>query len=163
MSAIARTVRRINQFLHLLASLLLVSLMLLTVADVVSRRLWNQPFGWTVELTQLAMVLIVYLALGYAEHEGDHISLDLVYTRLSARVQRILLMFDSLAGVTVMAFIAWALVSYANVLDSGGYVTSVLGIPLRPIALLAAGGSLLFCVAMVITLMKAARHGGGTQ
>lgn len=162
MSAIARTVRKINQFLHLLACLLLFSLMLLTVADVVSRWLMNQPFGWTVELTKLAMVLIVYLALGYAEHEGDHIAIDLVYTRLPQRVRRILLTVDSLAGVTVMAFIAWALVRYANVLDSGGYVTSVLGIPLRPVALVAAGGSLLFCVAMVVTLMKAARHEGGT-
>lgn len=150
-------VRRVNQYLHYVAGLALVLLMAITVIDVVGRAAFNRPFSGTVELTQLAMVVVVYLGLGYAEHEGDHIAIDIVYDMVGRGVQLLLTVLGGVFGLVVIGLMTWHLYRFAEVLSGGGYTTSVLDIPQRPVVLIAAGGAAMFILALASTAVLALR------
>jgi len=159
-------VRRVNLAMHYVAGATLVALMLLVVADIVGRRFFGRPLRGTVEIVEMAMVLIIYLGLGYAEHEGDHVSLDLVYNRLGARTRSALSVITGVFGLGVMGLVAWQLWEFAGVLRAGQYTTGVLRIPQAPIAIVAVAGAGLFILAMatnVVAAIRAARRGPGPQ
>jgi TRAP-type C4-dicarboxylate transport system permease small subunit len=143
--------------MHYVAGAMLLALMLLTVIDVVGRSFFNTPFGGTVELTEMAMVVIVYLGFGHAQHEDDHVSVDIVYVNLRRRAQLVLTVFNGFFGVFVIGLLTWNLYQFAATLDGGGYTTAVLKIPQGPVALVGVGGAVMFVLALASTAVLALR------
>ncbi len=153
---------RINLWLQRISGVVLVAIMMITVVDVVSRWLLNQPVEGTVELTGLAMVVIVFLALGGAEHHGGHISIDLVFERLPKRWRRALQIFVGLVSFLLLMVIAWQLYIYAGRLEAGGYITGrpVLGlvrVPTYPLAFVAVAGILAYALAVLSNVVALIR------
>ena len=72
----------------LLGGLMLAALVPLTVLDIALRYLLNAPIRGTFELTQLAMVGVAFLGLGEAQARMEHITIDLLHTRLSSTLAR---------------------------------------------------------------------------
>ena len=54
----------------------LALLAIVTFADVIARYAFNRPFSFTVEVTELAMGLIVYFGVGLTTHETGHVAVD---------------------------------------------------------------------------------------
>ncbi len=154
-------IRRVNRWMHWIAGATVVGLMFLTVIDVVGRRFFNRPFQGTVELTQLAMVIIIYLGFAYAEHKGDHISVDIIYTRLRRGIQLVLNALVSVFGIVLVAFLAHRLYTYSGVLEGGGYTTPTRGIPMAPFALVAVFGAIMFVLALLDTAINSMRRTRG--
>lgn len=154
---ITSAIRRVNRWLHYIAGVTLVLMMSVTVVDIIGRQFFNRPFRGTVELTEMAMVVIIYLGFGYAEHEGDHISVDIVYTWLGRGVQQVLTVFASLAGVVVVGLLIWHLYQFAERLTMGGYTTAVWSIPQGPVALIGVAGAVMFILALASTAALALR------
>jgi TRAP-type C4-dicarboxylate transport system permease small subunit len=144
-------IHRLNRWMHYAAAGVLVVLTMITVANILGRALFNRPVPGTIELTEMLMVLIVYMGFGYAEHQGDHISVDLLYER-SGRTARLgLTVLNGLVGFFVMGLVAWQLYQYAGVLSGGGYESSILKVPQAPLALIAVGATVVFVLAMLAT------------
>lgn len=150
-SGLVGVVQRVNRLLHYAAGGVLIVLTMITVVNIVGRAMFNTPVPGTVEVTEMLMVLIVYLGFGYAEHQGDHISVDLLYERSGWKVRRVLTVVNGLVGFFVMGIVAWQLYQYAGVLSRGGYESSILQVPLAPLALIAVGATVLFVLAMLAT------------
>jgi TRAP-type C4-dicarboxylate transport system permease small subunit len=150
-------VRAVNRWLHLAAGLLLLLVMLVTIVDIVGRTLFDSPFRGTVELTEMAMVAIVYLGLGYAAHEGDHISVDLVDSQIGPRMQLALAVFTGVFGAAVIGLLTWNLARFAARLDAGGFTTAVLEIPQGTVAQIAVVGGGMLVLALVGTAALALR------
>ncbi len=131
--------------------------MLVTVTDVVGRRFLNSPFRGTVELTEMTMIVIIYLGFGHAEHEGDHISVDIVYTKLRRKAQLALTVFKGVFGVFMIGLLTWNLYQFAGILDGGGYTTAVWRIPQGPVALIGVVGAVMFVLALASTAVLALR------
>lgn len=140
--------RRVNQWLHWIAGTAVVLLMVMTVVDVIGRRFFDSPFRGTVELTQLLMVVIIYLGFAYAENHGDHIAVDVVYVRFRRTLQLIVTAVTSIFGIAAIGLLAYRLYLYSGVLSGGGYTTPTRGIAQAPFALIAMGGAALFAIAM---------------
>ena len=149
---------RVNRWTHWLAGATVVGLMFLTVIDVVGRRFFGRPFQGTVELTQIAMVIIIYLGFAFAEHNRDHISVDIVYSRLRRGIQLVLSVLTSAFGIVLIGLLAYRLYAYSGVLRGGGYTTPTRGIPLAPFALIAVGGAVLFALALVDSAVASVRR-----
>jgi TRAP-type transport system small permease protein len=149
--------RMLNKLLHYVAGAVAVALMFTIVLHVLGRQFFARPVPGTVELTQMAMLVMVYLGLAYAEHEGDHISIDIVYTHLPRTVQLVLSVITGLFGVLVMAVVAWRLYDFTGVLERGGYTTAILKIPQSPVALVGVVGMVFFIFALLTSVVKAAR------
>src|SRR5690606_4986095 len=120
--------------LHIAAGVVMLALLAWTVADIVGRTFFNSPMRGTVELTELAVVVLVYLGLSYAESRDSHIAVDLLYLQLGVRGQLALRVFGGLVSLVVIALMTWRLSVFAGQLEAGSYTTGILRLPLYPVA-----------------------------
>ena len=168
MDTFLRATKSVNRGLHYVSGALITVMMLFTVYNILGRWLFNQPLGGTVELTQLSMVAIVYLAFAYAQQNDDHISVDLLYIRFGKRGQAVMDAIAAGISFVVLALIAWRLYAYSETLQLGGRTTATRRIPLYPMAYVAIVGTVAFVLALVSTVVERAREaraesGTGTE
>jgi TRAP-type C4-dicarboxylate transport system permease small subunit len=157
-----RAATAVDRALHYVAGALIIAVMALTVYNILGRWLFNEPFRGTVELTQLAMLGIVYLGMAYAQDKGNHIAVDLLYNKMPTPVRVAMDWFATLLSLAILAALAWQLYKYSQVLDRGGRVTASRGIPLFPAAYVGIVGIAAFALAFVrssIDRVRAYREG----
>ena len=144
----------INRFLTHVGSIALAVLMFLTVADVFGRYLFNRPVPGTFELTEMSMVLIVFMALGLAQHHTEHISLDLAYNYFPGRLKAMTDIFVEAVNLVIVVGITWQLYEYSVRMSEGNYTTAVLELPIHPFVLLAIAGTASYALAILCDLGK---------
>ena len=83
MDAVVRANGRVTLWLARIATAALAIIAVVTFCDVIGRYVFNRPFIFTVELTEIAMAVVVYFGVGLVTHEDAHISADVVTLRLS--------------------------------------------------------------------------------
>jgi TRAP-type C4-dicarboxylate transport system permease small subunit len=157
---VTRAIHAVNTSLHYVAGALIVGVVVITVYNVVGRWLFDAPLRGVVELTELAMVGIVYLGMAYAQQRDSHITVNLLYQRLGRRWRAAVDAFAAAVGVVVVALIAWRLYAYAEVLEAGGRTTASRRIPLYPLAYLAIVGLTAYVIALVTTVVRSLRDAG---
>jgi len=128
--------------------------MLLTVADVAGRYFLNRPVTGTFELTELFMVFIVFLALGSAQHQNEHISLDLAYTYFPSKLKETTNVLIDAVSLAVMAAVTWQLYEYSVRMEQGNYTTAVLQLPIQPFVIVAVAGTASYALAIVCDLIN---------
>ena len=64
---------RITLWLARIAAVALAVIAAVTFCDVIGRYFFHAPFAFTVEMTQMAMALVVYFGVGLVTHESGHI------------------------------------------------------------------------------------------
>lgn len=148
----------VNKALHYVAGALIIAVMAFTVYNVLGRWLFGAPLRGTVELTQLAMIGIVYLGLAYAQHRDNHIAVGLLYQRFGPRIRMVLDVFSAVLSMIILVLLSWRLYEYAAVLEAGGRTTASRGIPLHPFAYVAIIGVVAFILAFASTLVARLRH-----
>src|SRR5262245_36343442 len=74
----------------------------ITFCDVVARRVFNSGFTFTVEFTELAMALIVFLGVGLVTQDRGHIVVDLVTARLRDHLR---IWFGLIANLLSLIFV----------------------------------------------------------
>ncbi|MBJ3778037.1 TRAP transporter small permease subunit [Acuticoccus mangrovi] len=80
-------------------------MMLLVVANVLLRSIADAPIDGTLELTQSALVILIFLSLALTQYEGGHIHVVILTQRLPARLRTAV---RFLAMVLGLVFFAWA-------------------------------------------------------
>lgn len=84
-----------------------VTMMILTTADVVARYVFNRPSMWADEIVSYLLIAIVFLGLAENLRQGSHIRIDVLTNLLSPRVR---LTLEVIAYAVGMVF-AWVLVA----------------------------------------------------
>lgn len=107
----------------------MVLLVLITLANVVTRYLTEQSFAWTEEISIFLMVLMTLAGASAAAARDRHIRIELVYEGGSAERQRRLKIFG--ACTAALTFLLLALLFGRMVWDEWrfGETTMGLGIP----------------------------------
>jgi TRAP-type transport system small permease protein len=154
---LTHVLRRVNTVLHFVAGAVMVALLLWTVGDIIGRSYFGQPFRGTVEMTELAVVVIVYLGLAHTEDRDRHVTVDLLYVHLGRAGQLALRIFAGVVAFAVIGLMTWRLWVYAEQLDTGGLTTGILRIPLYPVGLLAVIGSAALGLAILSKTVLAAK------
>jgi TRAP-type transport system small permease protein len=153
---LSRVQRRVNSALHLAGGLVMLALLLWTAGDIIGRSFGN-PFRGTVELTEIAVVMLVYLGLAHTEDADRHVTVDLLYIRMGRTGKLVLRMFGGVVALAVMGAMTWRLWVYAQSLDAGGYTTGILHVPLFPVAVVTVVGCAAFTLAILTKTVFAAR------
>jgi TRAP-type transport system small permease protein len=161
MDTFLRAVHGVNRALHYLSAALITLMMLFTVYNILGRFLFGAPLRGTVELTQVSMIVIVYLGFAYAQHHDDHISVDLLYVRFGPRGRAVMDGIAAAISFVVLALVAWRLHAYAGTLQTGGRTTATRGLPLYPFAYVAIVGTVAFVFALLATVIERARAARG--
>ena len=115
-----------------LAGLALFAMMVLTVVDVLGRKFYGESLFGGLELTELAMLALIFCALPLASLAGEHVVLDLLDSVLPERVQHAQHVVSNLISAVLMAGVGWFLFERAARTASMGDETAQLAIPIAP-------------------------------
>ena len=130
--------KRLTTFFTAVAAVALFAMMLLTFADVFSRKFLTNSVTGAVELTELLMLVMIFFALPLASMAGEHIVFDL----LDKALPRALLRWQQTLAHTVTMVIfggaAWIVWARAQRSSEYGDTTSALEIRIAPFQTLAA-------------------------
>ena len=148
---------RFLRALALGAGIVLLGLLGLVLFDVVMRYALRLPFLGAYEMTELAMVLIVFLALPYCAATGGHVAVDVLSPVLDRPGLRWFNSLIHLAGAALMLVIAWQATRYAMGSVARGEATNMLGIAKHPFELVTAACAAIFALVLLGQAWKALR------
>ena len=104
-------------------------MMLLTVADVTLRGLFNKPINGTYELIELGLACSVYLALPAVFLRDEHLVVDAIDAVVGKRTVRLLDLAGACVSLVVLAAMAVVMVPLTRDMYEMGDVTADLSIP----------------------------------
>ncbi len=92
---------KIVDYMVIFAGILLLFSMLSICAEVISRYLFNFPFGWVTEICEYSLVYITFLVAAWILKQEKHIKMDLVFNRLNPKLQSSLNIWTSILNAIV--------------------------------------------------------------
>ena len=109
MQTVERILSRIEAVAAILAAAIIVSAMLIVVADVICRYAFNSPIAWAYDIiAYYVMVSLFYLVLSGVFADGSHVNVDLLHSIFPPRLKHAadaLTCFLSAALFMVVAYI----------------------------------------------------------
>jgi TRAP-type C4-dicarboxylate transport system permease small subunit len=135
----------------------LLGLVGLVVYEVTMRYFFHLPFVGSYEVTELAMALIVALALPYCAITHGHVAIDIFARQLDRPAMRWVNVAVHLAGAALLLLIAYHTTRHAIGSYQWGDLSNMLRIPKFPFQLATALGTFLFGLVLIVHAVKAAR------
>jgi len=165
----ANIVHKINHMLMYISLSALLIMLFFVAADIVGRYVLNKPIKGGMEIQELMMILIIFLALGAITHEKRHIYVELLVIHLKGRTLSIVKSIAFLSSFIFGALLVWQTSKYglAELLSETSSRTQILHIPYFPFILFAALGLILmtleFFIDLVISFKGSATSGRSEQ
>ncbi|HMN83503.1 MAG TPA: TRAP transporter small permease [Burkholderiaceae bacterium] len=118
--------------LGLAASVLLLGMVLLTFADVVGRYVFNSPLRGAFEITELALLTLIFAGLPLVSHADEHVTMDFIDRWVGPRTRRLIRRLVHLLCAVAIGGMAWLMFLKAGRIAGYGDTTDVLKIPVAP-------------------------------
>ena len=99
----------IENGLNLCAGVLIFALMLLGVAQIVLRTVFDAPIFGYIDVVEVSMVGFAVLSIAYVQRVGAHVRMEILVSRLRGRW----LWLTEMLGTALAAFIVGVLIPYA--------------------------------------------------
>ncbi len=128
--------------------------MLLITGDVIGRYM-RHPIPGALELSGLALAVMVSFGIAWTMIEKGHISISFITEKLSPKVQAIIDAVNYSLALVLWSLIIWQ--CYVGAFRTRQLVTDYLRIPLLPFKLLMTFGALLMCLVLISMIVKAIR------
>lgn len=149
----------ISSVLSIVAGVAIVGLMLITVIDVVLRKFFASGFPGAIEINEIALVVIVFLAMMSAEMLSVHVRTPILTERVSPTAANIL----HIIGFTpAVVFLTWLTIRTSQEalksVASGEFRFGIVNIPLWPGKVAVAIGVAGLTIAIAIKLATAVRN-----
>jgi C4-dicarboxylate transporter, DctQ subunit len=103
LGAVDRVVHRIEKFTAWLSGLGIFLLMLLGVAHVLGRKFFGMPVFGYIDIVEVMMSFMVFLALAYTERLGGHIRMELFVSYLRGRWLALFELIGVVLGLGIVA------------------------------------------------------------
>lgn len=153
--------------LYWVAGIAIVSMMLLTCADVILRlgvTVYHKyhwfflspfkPIPGTYELVCFLGAVAVSFAMAHTSVEKGHVAVSLVVRMFPERIQAIIDSITSSFGFILFALISWRSVLYGNHLRASGEVSLTLQLPFYPFVYGIAFAAAALCLGLFVDLSK---------
>ena len=128
-------------------------MMLLTVSDVVGRRVFNQPVYGAYELSEYMLVIVAFFTVAHCQFLRGHIRIDLVVSRIRQRSQDVVNSIMYVFFLLTFCVLAWRLCLYAIEEWQSGLTSALLGIPAFPFIFVSAVGCTLLSLVVLMHLL----------
>jgi TRAP-type C4-dicarboxylate transport system permease small subunit len=153
--AIEAFIKPIYKWLAYVGAAALGAMVLAMIWSIIGRRFFNAPLKGSTEITQLGLVIITFLVIGY-EHLGRHekMTVDIVAKRLPKRVQLIVQPIIYLLGIAIFCILCWQLVKLAITYQEGNQRARNVSIEIFPFTYLAAFGILTMIPIFVMRFLR---------
>lgn len=164
-NVIENIIHRISNWIRWVSISVLFIMMLFVTVDVISRYTLDKTIKGDLELQELMMVLIVFLAFPYCTMQKRNIYVELLIDRLKGRTKAIVNSFASLVGMAILIVIIWqvALRGWDGITGSQVELTQLLEIPMAPFMLIAAIGLAFMGLEWLIDMLHSFARAIGKQ
>lgn len=108
MDKIKKTLNLVSDISGAVAMLFLLFLMLGITADVVARAITGNPISGVFEMSELSLVMLVFLGAMWAQRDRAHIRVNILTQKLSGTPQRLIMAFSWACGALVLCMFGWA-------------------------------------------------------
>ena len=98
---------RTDAVLGVAASAILFGMMLLTFVDVVGRYLLNRPVRGGFEITELALLVLIFAGLPLVSRGDEHVTMDFIDRLLGPRAQSLLARVVHGVCAAIMFLLTW--------------------------------------------------------
>jgi len=140
---------RLNRWATAGAGVILVFMILLTVANIVLRKVWI-PVRGTYEMMGFAGAVMTALAMGITQKNKEHIHVDILFNRFPAKVRRVLLAVNTGICAIFFAMAGWYVAVKAHTLFATGEVSETLRMVYYPFAYVVAAGCFLLAAMLLL-------------
>jgi TRAP-type C4-dicarboxylate transport system permease small subunit len=144
------------RLMALLAGGVLLLLMGYTVLDVVLRYGFNRPFSGSLEITEFAMSMIVFLGIAYCGWLGGHVAVDILERPLEDPRLRFVPVFLTFIGALLFAAIAW--LTAVEAVTSMHRISNMMRWPHYPFQFTVAFGSAMYAIVLLIQTLQLMRR-----
>ena len=162
MSAINRAISVLNKvgifsrWTNIIGITALFSMIVLNFVDVIlDTRLIHHPFKGTTALTEIMMIIGIWLAMAHSQNEKGHLSIDVITSRLSPRNRLSVDFIASILSLGTVAIIIWKTIDQAIYFGEKHMMhAQFLAIPSAPFAAIIALGAIAFWLLIFRDFLK---------
>ncbi|MFC1862574.1 TRAP transporter small permease [Thermodesulfobacteriota bacterium] len=138
----------------IIATIAVMSIMVVTVADVLLRFIFNRPIPGSVELCEYFIIVGGFLGLAWCAIKGAHVKVDVISGLLSPRTINVSNLVNYLIGLSIVPLVAWRLFNHARIVQLQKTASSNLEIPAYPFYILAGIGFTLLGLVIIVFFIK---------
>lgn len=149
MQGFVRSIRWLSAILNWVAGGSLVAMMGITCGDIFMR-LFRRPILGAYDIVEFLGVMVVGFAMAQTTIKQGHVSVQVVVTKFSPRVQQVISIITHLLSIALFALLAWECVRYGNDLQASGEVSMTLQLPFLPVLYGVAMSAGMVCLVLVI-------------
>ena len=149
---------KIFDYSAIASGIILLLLSVLTFCDVFGRRFLNSPVTGTIELVEIGMALVAFLAMPRAFFLNANVSADFIKNVSNNTFQNFINIFRFILMIVIMSMMAYATTKEAMAFFKNERVTIDLEIYFYPFYYAASVGMWLSVVAIVFWLISALRN-----
>lgn len=131
-----------------------ISMMLVIVADVIFRGVFNISLQGSIEIVRVLLVIAVYGGMAYTVFAKAHIRVDILVDKLSKPVRLSLISAGNLLAIGVLVIISWKSFVEAQMLWGEHANSGSLKIPLAPFAFATGIFMALFVFAVLVDFLE---------
>jgi TRAP-type C4-dicarboxylate transport system permease small subunit len=135
-------------------------MMVIVVGNSLGRSLFKTPIFGTIEIAGLAGVIVVAVAVGFAEREQSNIVVDVVANRFTPRTRALADAFTLFLSVGAVAFLLWAIFNDALHSLTMREITLTTGVLTTPFKFTWAIGVLILCLFLLQHMIEVFRRVG---
>lgn len=132
----------------------LLSMMLITVVDVIAASIFTHPLSGALDMVSLAQLLCITCAVSSTLLLGGHIEVEFFALLLPKRVQLNISRIVYFLGFLLSMLIVWRLFMYGVDLQMNGEVSPTARFPLHPFAYVAAFACVPTCLVFLYSFIK---------
>ena len=136
------------------SGLILLSLAILTFCDVFGRRFLNSPVTGTIELVEIGMALVAFLAMPRAFFLNANVSADFINNLNLGRFKTYLVILKFVLMLTIMSLMAYATTVTSYKFMNNQRVTLDLELYFYPFYFISAIGMWLSVIAIIFWFIK---------
>ena len=129
-----------------------------TIANVISRFLFNHSIIFAEELNSTFILLVTFAGIGYAARHGRHIRMSAIYDAMPHNIRKILMTAIVAITALFMLFLAYYAAVYIFGVYSKGRVMPALGVPVYILYLWVPVGFFITGIQYALTTVKNLQH-----
>ncbi len=153
MKMLSSVTRWLSQCMHWIAALAILSIVGLTVCDVILRR-FKMPIDWSYEVVVLLGAIAIGFSLPRTTLDKQHVYMEFLVTRTSGRWRKAIVGFTRCIGIALFAMFAWRTFCYGRNIAGFGQVSPILEIPEYPVAYGIGACCIVVCAVLVQDLIE---------
>lgn len=160
---VASPVRAVMRYCSIASMVLLTVVALIIFYDVLSRKLIDQPIFGVPEITEMTMLFVCFLSIGYIANRRLEIEIDFFNPKLSPLGERVMLSVRLLACLFIVGLIVWQSFVQGIQVMRTDEISSSLRMPLWPFYFVVTFGASLYCLEMIFQLLLGPEDDPGSK